>query len=213
MIGWLIALGAVLLIGFTRVRLRLCYDEAGLAVSVRVGIFHMRLYPRPEKEKKRKEPRVRKAEAQEEPKPKKKALGLKIDPDAIRDLLAIIRKTLRRTARLVRFELIEARFTSGGDDAAKVAVHYGRLNQIIYTVYPILKQNMRIKKTAVKILSDYTLSKSTYYGKLSLSVSIGRSVIFAFASLGSALRFYLRHRNTQEREVSAYGQRKQAQAG
>lgn len=215
MTGWLIALGILLLIGFTRVRLRLQYDEGGLAASMRIGVFRVKLYPRPEKEKKPEKPKKNKEEPQKAKEREKRDFGVKFDGDALRDIIAIAKKALRRATRLARFELIELRFTSGGDDAAKVAIHYGTLNQIIYTIYPVLKRSLRIKKTNIGIFLDYTLPKSTYYGKLRLSVSIGRIVVFGFASAGSLLGFYLKHRNTTEREEFTNGrqQQQQAQAG
>ena len=218
MIGWLITLGVLLLIGFTRVRLRLQYDEGGFAASVRVGVFVIKLYPRREKEKKERRRPEKIEKKPKEIKEKKRRRLLKVSGGTFRDIINLSKKTLRRASRVFRFELIEIRFASGGGDAAKAAVHYGKLNWIVYTACPVLKSLLRIRKEIIRISLDYTLPKSTYYGKLHMSVSIGRFMIFGFASAASLLRFYLKHRNTTdtstiEREEYANGQQRQAQAG
>lgn len=213
MIGWAIFLGVILLVGFTRLRLRLVSDENGVEASVRIGPFRMRVFPaRPRKAKEK--PRAeRPAEKKEPSKPKKRRdLGIRIDGESVRALAGLLKKTLRRALRLLRFERIVLHLTSGGEDAAKVAIHYGRLNRIVYTAYPLVKKLLRIKRTEIRIASDYSLEKSVYHGRIHVSVSIGRAVVFGVQCLLAAVGFYLKFRKTTEREETLDGKR-QAQAG
>ena len=210
--GWLIAFGVLLLVGFTRLRLRVWYQAAGFAAYARVGPVRIKLFPRKKKKPPVKEAKVEKAVEKAAPKGKRKPI-VKITWDAFKDIKSIAGKTLRRVSRLFRFELIELRLTSGGRDAAKAAIRYGEWCAIVHTAFPAIKNWLRIKKEAISIGLDYNLPKTTCFGEIRVSVSIGRMVVFGLQSAFSLLGFYLKHRTKNEREVSPNGQRRQAQAG
>ena len=50
--GWLIAVAVIALLAIMPVGVRIAYNKAGFAVSLIVGLFRFKLFPRPSKEKK-----------------------------------------------------------------------------------------------------------------------------------------------------------------
>ena len=175
MIALCIILGVILLISFTRIRVYISRSPEGAKAVLRIGLIRLKLYPRREKP-----PGKQKEKSTKE---KKKFRFKMADIPSARKIAG---KLFGKISRLVRFDLIALAVTSGGDDAAKIALNHGRMNVAAHTALPVAKKLFRIKKVRISLDLDYTLPKTTYYGKLRVSVSIGRTVavgVYAFFTL------------------------------
>lgn len=214
MIGWGIALAAVLIIAFTRVGVKAAYRADGFTLIIKLGFIRIRLFPSKKKaaekppKKQRKEKRQKK---KKEPEEKKTAFGLGFGD--ILDLLGILKKNAGRLTRSVRIDLLELDFTLGGDDPCDLAMFYGRVNMLIGIALPILRQGFRLKKENISVAIDFDRAQSLYYGALSVTASIGRMIVVSLVLFGSLLRWYLKRRGEKKEDEGQPGNTNKAGNG
>ena len=206
--GWLIALGILVLLGILPLGASVKYDADGPLVKVIAGPIRITVYPRnkkPKKEKKQKDPEVtektpkktaksapqKETSTKSSPKeePEKKSGGPITD---FLPLLQVALDLLNDFRRKLRVNLLEVKLVMAGDDPCDLAMDYGRAWTAIGNLLPRLENVLVIKKRDIDVACDFTTSKTTIYVRLDLTITLGRilamAVVYGFRAMVEFLK-------------------------
>lgn len=211
----LVLAALILLLCLTRVGARVTFDAGTVAVDVKVGLFHIRVFPRPEKmDKPPKEKTAKQIEKEKQAQAKKEARkaakaadktakkGEKTKPDfkqiaalvrsAVDELFPPLKRALARIGRGIRIHPLHLDIILGAaDDPASAAELYGELNGAIWTVMPALEELMDIPDPYLHLDLNFTASKTALRGEAGLSIRIGTLLAAAFCIGIPAVRWLL----------------------
>ena len=178
--GWLIALGVLVLIAIIPAGASIFYDEDGFRAFVIAGPFRIPVFPVKKKEKKEKKEKPKKevkkktgktSPAKANPKEKKKKGGSSLDflpvLDKILDFLSVFRRKLR-------VPHLELKLILGGGDPSDVAYNYGRGWVVLGNLMPLLDSVLYIKKRDLEVECDFLAEKTTVVARFDISITIGR---------------------------------------
>lgn len=189
--GWLIALGIVVLLAILPLGASVKYDADGPLVKLIAGPVKITLFPRPKKPKKEKKPQ----EANKEKKPKatkkeqskpaenQKSAEKKAEPEKkksggpVTDFLPLLKVALdllNDFRRKLRVNWLEAKVVMAGGDPCDLAINYGRAWAAIGNLMPRLEKVLVIKKRDIDVECDFLASKTTIYVRLDLTITLGR---------------------------------------
>ena len=209
--GWLIALGIVLLLAVLPLGVRIRYNSEGVAVKIIAGPVKITLLPRPNKKKKEKKKKEKKKEkakaggspAEEEnlPKPpqppkepkKKAAKGEK--GGSLLDFLPLVKIALDFLGdfrRKLRLDDLYLRLILAGSDPCDLAVNYGRAWAALGNLLPQLEKWFVIKKRDIEVECDFEASETLVIARLDLTITLGRLLAAAVKFAVRALIEYLK---------------------
>ena len=209
--GWLIALGIVLLLAVLPLGVRIRYNSEGVAVKIIAGPVKITLLPRPNKKKKEKKKKEKKKEkakaggspAEEEnlPKPpqppkepkKKAAKGEK--GGSLLDFLPLVKIALDFLGdfrRKLRLDDLYLRLILAGSDPCDLAVNYGRAWAALGNLLPQLEKWFVIKKRDIEVECDFEASETLVIARLDLTITLGRLLAVAVKFAVRALIEYLK---------------------
>lgn len=207
--GWLIALGILLVIGMIPVGLRVRYNDAGMRLWVLAGPVRINLYPRPQKEKKKKQEKAPKKE--KKPTTGKKASEqkeAKTDPAAapekggrLTDFLPLAQMALEFLGdfrRKLRLDNLYFRLILAGEDPYQVAVSYGRCWAAVGNLLPQLDRLFVIQKRDIEVECDFSASETLVIFHLDLTITIGRLLTTAGKFSVRVLKEYLKIRKKRK---------------
>lgn len=191
--GWLIALGVLLLILLFPLGIRVIYNLQGFFADLFVGPFRFRLHPvqksseqkAPAKKEKTSKPHTNNADAD---KKQGKFLDFKPFIQIGIDLLGDLRKKLR-------VKILELKLVLAGDDPADLALNYGRTWGATGSLLPILERFLIIKKKKINISCDFTADETTLYLNTIVTISVGRLSFLAVRYGVRAIRQYFEIKN------------------
>ena len=184
--GWLIALGILVLLAITPVGVHARYNSDGILLRAIVGPVKITLLPRKKKEKKR--------ESTEKPvKPKKeKVPKQKKKPDKPADnqekggsvtdflpLLQLVFDFLGEFRRKLRVNRLELKLVLAGGDPCNLAVNYGKAWAAVGNLMPQLERFFVISKRDVEVECDFTAGQTLIIARLDLTITIGRLLSMA----------------------------------
>lgn len=155
--GWLIALGVLIAIGFVPLGAFLRYDQDGLKIKLVAGPVRFNVYPFPERKrakpqkKKKKQPSEQQAAPQ--PKPEENKGGRLQDFYPFLQLGLRFMKELRKKLCINHLVL---RLTLAGDDPCDLAVAYGRTWAALGSLMPVLERFFNIRKRTVDVQCDFS---------------------------------------------------------
>ena len=209
--GWLIALGIVLLLAVLPVGVRIRYDSEGILVKVIAGPVRMTVFPLPKKEKKekkkptkeKKKPSGKKKKSgssgsgtkESLPEPPKPPEPPKEKGGSLLDFLPLVRIALdflgdfRRKLRLNNLYL---RLIMAADDPCDLAVNYGRAWAAVGNLLPQLEKWFVIQKRDVEVECDFEASQVLVIACLDLTITVGRLLTAAVKFAVRALIEYLK---------------------
>ena len=197
--GWLIALGIVLLLAVLPVGVRIRYNSEGILVKVIAGPVKITVFPLPGKKKKRekkKEPekKAKQAAAEEEnlpkppqpPKAKKEKKPKAEKGGSLMDFLPLVKVAvdfLGDFRRKLRLDNLYLRLIMAGNDPCDLAVNYGRAWAAVGNLLPQLEKWFVIKKRDIEVECDFETSQTLIIAHLDLTITIGRllSAVLKFA--------------------------------
>lgn len=198
--GWLIALGIVLLLAVIPLGVRIRYNSDGILLKVIAGPVKITLFPRPKKKKKEKKKKEAKqseestAEEENLPKPPQppKAPKEKKPKDekggSLLDFLPLVKTALDFLGdfrRKLRLDNIYLRLIMAGSDPCDLAVNYGRAWAAVGNLMPQLEKWFVIKKRDIEVECDFEASETLVIAHLDLTITLGR---FLAAVLKFAVR-------------------------
>lgn len=211
--GWLIALGIVLLLAVLPLGVRLRYNSEGMVLKIIAGPVKITLLPRPpkkKKEKKKKEKKSAVAPAAEEenlPKPpqppkaprEKKPKGEK--GGSLLDFLPMMKTALDFLGdfrRKLRLDNLYLRLILAGDDPCNLAVNYGRAWAAVGNLLPQLEKWFVIKKRDIEVECDFETSETLVIAHLDLTITLGSLLAAVVKFAVRALIEYLKLRKKRK---------------
>lgn len=175
--GWLIALGVLVLIAIIPAGASIFYDEDGFRAFMIAGPFRIPVFPVKKKEKKEKPKKEVKKKtgksspAKAKPKEKKKKGGSLLDFLPVLDKILDFLSAFRRKLRVPHLEL---KLILGGGDPSDVAYNYGRGWVVLGNLMPLLDSVLYIKKRDLEVECDFLAEKTTVVARFDISITIGR---------------------------------------
>lgn len=175
--GWLIALGIIVLLAMLPLGVSLRYRQDGLRVWALIGYLKISVYPFRKTEKKKK--------ADPAPEPKAKT-GAPAEPStgggSWRDFLPLVQvlldflKDLRRKIRVRNMVL---HVTMAGEDPCDLAVNYGRMNIAMAGLLAQLDRFFVIKKQSVLLRCDFDAEETVVSAQLDVTITVARLLALA----------------------------------
>lgn len=172
--GWLIALGVLVLLALLPLGISARYDASGALVRLIAGPVRFKLYPRKKKEKKP-------HEKKKEKKPAQTANGGGQQETqkggSWKDFLPLVRLGLdflgdfRRKLRINRLEM---KIIMACDDPADLAINYGRVWAAVGNLWPRLEELFVIKKRDVQVECDFTAEQTLVCARADITITLGR---------------------------------------
>lgn len=202
--GWLIALGIVVVLAILPLGASVIYDRNGPLVRIIAGPLKIQVFPmkkkakqdKPKKEKEKKEPEPAETSAEEQPARDKKKKPPK-DPDeggSVLDFLPFVEllfNFLGDFRRKLRIGHLKLHLTMAGDDPCDLAVNYGRANAGMAALIAQLERLFVIKHRDVHINCDFMAEETTILARLDISITLGRIISLLVCYAVRALKTYL----------------------
>ncbi len=177
--GWLIVLiilAALVLIGQLRLGGRVRYDEDGFTLTGIAGPLRLALLPpkeKPKKAKKTKPPKPKK----EKKKPEiAEAHPQKKGGNAARlmSLLPTVAQAAGAFKRKLCIHRLDLSVGWGGEDAAAIALGYGRANALLGVIWPLLDHNFKVKRHEFQVGLDYSAREPAIAVDAVITVGLGQ---------------------------------------
>lgn len=175
--GWILALGILLLLAFLPLGIQLGYHADGVRVKLHIGPLKFTLYPgRKNPDKKQEEAESQNTEKQSVPVPEgeKKENG-----GTLTDFMPLIKTALDLLCdlrRKIRVKELYLRWIMASSDPADLAIHYGRAWAALGNLMPQLEQLFVIQKRDVEVECDFTASESKCVARLDVTITLGRAL-------------------------------------
>ena len=199
--GWLVALGILILLGLIPFGVSVIYDEDGVLARVIAGPLKIKVYPLPHKDKKPKKEKPRK-----EKKPKKKtsekASPANVKKNTAEDttkkksggpitdflpLVSVVLKFLDGFRRKLRINVLDLKLIMAADDPCDLAVNYGKAWAAVGNLMPQLERVFVIQKRNIEVECDFTADKTLVIARVDLSITLGRILGLVFLLIGRAI--------------------------
>lgn len=179
--GWLIALGILLLLAMLPLGVFARYDSGGAVVRVILGPVRITLLPRKKKKPKKKaEPKKQEKKSaappaeKKSPPPEKAASG-----GSLTDFLPLVKIGLEMLdcfRRKLRVNILEVKLILGGDDPCDLAVNYGRAWAAVGNLLPSLERVLVIRQREIEVECDFTSNETLVIARLELTITLGRLI-------------------------------------
>lgn len=211
--GWLIALGVVIVLAILPLGASVKYNEEGpqvwiIAGPARIKVFPLKKKPSEDKIKKekKKKPEPAPTETKEtvpapEPKSKVKPAKDKEKGGKLTDFLPLVKVALDFLGdfrRKLRVNYLILNLTMAGGDPCDLAVNYGRANAALAGLMTQLERLFVIKKRDVRVNCDFTADATTIVARLDLTITLGRIISLLVWYGIRALRTFLKIKKQQE---------------
>ena len=211
--GWLIALGVVIVLAILPLGVSVKYNEEGpqvwiIAGPARIKVFPLKKKPPEDKTKKekKKKPEPAPAENKEtvpapEPKSKAKPAKDKEKGGKLTDFLPLVKVALDFLGdfrRKLRVNYLILNLTMAGGEPCYLAVNYGRANAALAGLMTQLERLFIIKKRDVRVNCDFTADATTIVARLDLTITLGRIISLLVWYGIRALRTSLKIKKQQE---------------
>ena len=192
--GWLIALGALILLGCLPLGVSAIYNADGAVAKLIAGPIRILLYPREKKDKEKqvKEEKPQQTDGQAVATKEEKSGG------SFTDFLPLIKVAtdflgdFRRKLRVKRLEML---LCMAGGDPCDLGINYGRAWAAVGNLMPQLERLFVIKKRDIQVQCDFTGSKTTIYVRADITITLGRLLGLALRYGWRALKEYLKITN------------------
>ena len=198
--GWLIALGILVLLAITPVGVHFRYNSQGILLQIVVGFARITLLPKKKKAEKQStednkentaksaadnasQPPAHKADPARQPKKMdENAEKAKEKGGGISDFLPLLQVAfdfLGAFRRKLRVDRLELKLIMAGGDPCNLAVNYGKAWAAVGNLMPQLERLFVIRKRNVEVECDFTSNQTLVIARLQLTITIGRIVNIA----------------------------------
>lgn len=204
--GWLIALGILILIGYIRIGVLVRYDADGALLRLILGPVKLTLVPAKKKSskddahafKKEKKKPAKAGAAKTDtlptdpppaPKPKKKSGG------PITDLIPLVKVALDFVGEFftrLRFKDLYLKLVLAGDDPCDLAMNYGRAWAALGDLAPVLDNVLNIKKRDLEIECDFLAEQTLVNAGADITITVGRTLYLLVRYGYRALREFIK---------------------
>ena len=164
--GWLIALGILVLIAWIPLGVDAAYDSGGAKAAIVLGPVRIQVYPA--KKKKEAIP----SQTKDKPTPDQNRSGGPVsDFIPVAKLLFRLLKDLRRKLRV---NFLQLNVILAGSDPCDLAQNYGKACAAMGNLWPQLERFLTIQKRDVRIQCDFEAETTLVSARLVLTITIGR---------------------------------------
>ena len=202
--GWLIALGILVLLAILPLGAAVNYYSEGFFLDIIAGPVRIPILPKkkkdPDKTKKKKE-KKKKSLPQDKKKGGKAADGKKKKGGPITDFLPLVKTALdllnsfRKKLRIKRLEL---KMIMAADDPCDLAVNYGRANTLMGNLLPQLERCFVIKKRDVDIECDFEATETLIVARADVTITLGWLLAIVLHYGVRGLKQYLKIKNKRK---------------
>lgn len=209
--GWLVALGILVILAALPLGVSVRYDEDGIMANALAGQIKIRLYPRRKRSKKpENKPREAQKEAEKKAETAQPKQPSKPESDtrpkekkggSLTDFLPLIKVGLNFLGdfrRRLRVNRLEARVILSGDDPCDLAVNYGRIWAAIGNLMPRLERFLVIKKRDIDVQCDFTAEETLVTARLDVTITLGRLLGLAVVYGVRALKEFINLKNKRK---------------
>lgn len=135
-----------------------------------------------------------KSEKSEKPEKKKPDLSLGEIFEVVKLVLDSLGKPLKKLLKRTKVSHLRLEIVCGGDDAAKAALNFGRMNIIVGNALGWADSFFTLKPVdELHIGVDFESERTTANAYLEARLTLIAALAFVFTLLGRAIRFYLSH--------------------
>ena len=186
--GWLIAVGILILIGLVPVGLCGSYCSNGARLYLYIGPVHINLYPSKKKD--------RKSDAQAKAGASTREQG-KVQSDAggkLSDFLPIVKTVFNFFGALlkrIKVKELVLKLVLGGSDPCDLSVNYGRTCAAVASFQPTLDRLFIIHKKDISVNCDFTADESVVTACLDITICLARLFVLVCRYGLQAIRQYL----------------------
>ena len=198
--GWLIALGILILIAILPIGVSATYDADGPRVSLIASVVHIPVYPAKKKEKKEKTKKKQKTKQTTSKTAPKKAKEKK-KGGSVQDFLPIVDLVLdflSAFGRKLRVNHLNLRLILGGSDPSDLALNYGKGWAVLGNLMPLLEKAFVIQKRDLEVECDFLADKTTITARIDISITIGRVLSLVIVNGIPILREFLKVMNKRK---------------
>ncbi len=207
--GWLIALGVLVLLAILPLGASVRYDSDGVLVRLIAGPVKITLFPRPKKKKpsrkteqkkEQKENKKTPASAKQDSpaqteKPGGKAQEKQKSGGSWTDFLPLVKVGLDMLGafrRKLRVNVLELKLILAGDDPCDLAVNYGKAWAALGNLLPRLERMFVIQKRDLEVECDFTAHETLVIARLDLTITLGRLLALGVVYGIRALKEFLK---------------------
>lgn len=199
--GWLIALGILILLAILPLGVTVRYDYSGILLKAIAGPFRITLLPA--KKKKEKHPKEKKKEKassngsrgeQQETQPKPKG-------GSLLDFLPLVKlavELLGDFGRKLRVKRLEMKMIMAGGDPCDLAISYGKAWAALGNIMPHLENIFVIKKRDLQVECDFTADQTTIYARADVTITLGWLLVLVVRYGIRGLREFLKIQNKRK---------------
>ena len=214
--GWLIALGVVVLLAILPLGASVRYNSEGALVRIIAGPFRFTVFPKAPREKKEDLKAEEKKAKQEAEKKAAKAAKKQAAAEAKEktasekatrplipkekggswtDFLPLVKVAvdfLGDFRRKLRVNVLQMKLIMAADDPCDLAVNYGRAWAALGNLMPQLEKLFVIKKRDLEIECDFTASQTLVIARLDLTITLGRLLSMVTVAAVRGIKEYLK---------------------
>jgi len=185
--GWLIALGVLLLLAIVPLGVSVHYDSNGPLIKIIAGPLRLQVVPtRKKSDKKEKSNKPDKSAKVSNKREKKDTTGNATTEQtppkenkggSIFDFLPLVELAfdfLGAFARKLRLNHLRLNLVLAGDDPCDLATNYGKAWVALGNLWPRLEEIFVIKKRDIEIQCDFEASQTLITAHLDISITLGR---------------------------------------
>ena len=189
MMGWVIALGVLLLLTILPLGVSARYDSDGPLVKLIAGPVRVKLYPgkKGEKKEEKKKPAKKAATGKKTSSQKKKG-GSFSDFLPLVNLVLDFLDSFRWKLRVNRMEM---KLIMAADDPCDLAVNYGKAWAALGNLLPVLERQLVIKKRDLEVECDFEANTTLIIARVDLTITLGRLLSLVVVHGIRILREYL----------------------
>ena len=177
--GWLIALGILILLGSVPLGVFVRYDSGGPLVRIVAGVLRFTVIPLPKKKKKVPKEKKEPSPAEEKNTPPKPAEGPEKKGGSLRDFYPLIQvgeRFLNQFRRKLRVDDLVLKLTLGGDDPCDLALNYGRAWVALGNLVPVLERFFHIRRRNFEVQCDFTSEETLIEAQAKLTMPLRQLV-------------------------------------
>lgn len=177
--GWLIALGILILLGSVPLGVFVRYDSGGPLVRIVAGVLRFTVIPLPKKKKKVPKEKKEPSPAKEKKTPPKPAEEPEKKGGSLRDFYPLIQvgeRFLNQFRRKLRVDDLVLKLTLGGDDPCDLALNYGRAWVALGNLVPVLERFFHIRRRNFEVQCDFTSEETLIEAQAKLTMPLRQLV-------------------------------------
>lgn len=175
------------------------YSDQGVLARLRIGAFHIQLYPAKKKKKREKKEEKKpssKPAQEEDEKEEKERKGGKLGP--IQKYLPLVGQAAGELRRKIRIDRLDIDFIAGGGDPVAAAMAFGYSNAAMGMIWPIFEQNFQVKEHRIRTACDFDAASPVVYLFAAVSLRLGQLLSFAIRFGWKFLRIYQSNKKQKE---------------